>query len=223
VVEVQLNTLSKYEGAFRVAAVSGLITGVAAGTNAAGHLFAMRWSPPTAPYSEKMVRLCVIQRFRAKWRTTAGPTAAQEMALDAFRVTSYSASHAGGTAVNLANPNNMKRTVTPPAAGVNSAGLSASLMADMRIATTAALTNGTETFDAQAFAHDSYSELVVAATVQLGRFDLEFLNQDQPGFPIVLAPNEGIVVRNGAVAMGAGLVGRLVVEVDWLEMSRFPS
>lgn len=221
--DVSLKSITKYEGAFRVAAVSGLITGVAAGTAAAGHLFAMRWSPPAAPYSENMVRLCVIQRFRAKWRTTAGPTAAQEMALDAFRVTGYSASHAGGTAVNLANPNNMKRTVTAPAAGVNSAGLSASLVTDMRIAATAALTNGTETFDAQAFAHDSYSELAAAATVQLGRFELELLNQDQPGFPLVLAPNEGIVVRNGAVAMGANLAGRLIVEVDWLEKSRFPS
>ncbi len=45
------------------AAVSGLLTGVAAGSATAGHLWAMRWNPPTGPNDRRL--FAVIQRLRA--------------------------------------------------------------------------------------------------------------------------------------------------------------
>lgn len=219
--QVQLKSLGKLEGAYRTAAVSGLITGVAAGTATAGHLFAMRWAPSSSPYAENMVRFCAIQRLRAKWRTVAGFTAGQEVGLEAFFARSYSASHTGGTALTLTGNNAQKRTgVAPAAGGAAAGGMPASQMADMRIASTTALTAGTQTLDAQPFARDGYTELAQAATVAVGRFDVEFVNQDQPGYPLVLSPNEGIVIRN-SVAMGAGGTARVIVEVDWLELARY--
>lgn len=212
---VALKSLGKWEGAYRVAAVSGLVTGVAAGAT----LFSMRWSPPAAP-SIGMVKLCAIQRIRAKWRTVAGFTAAQEVGLAAYVARSFSASDSGGTGVNLAGPNHEKRVGIAPPAGVQVGGMPASQMADMRIANTGALTNGTRTPDAQPFMQDVYAELAAAATVGKGRFDVDFGNVDQPGFPIILSANEGVIVTN-TVLMGAGGTARLIVEVDWLEIARY--
>jgi hypothetical protein len=219
--DVSIQRLEKYEGAFRLAATSGLLTGVAAATNAdtgVGHLFAFRWQPTVNPTPTRYLKWCVIQRIRAHWRTISGFTAAQEVGLDMYKVTGYSASHSGGTALTLTAPTNEKRTGVAPAAGVNRGGQYGSQVADLRIATTGALTAGTFTIDSNPLAQDCYAELAAAATVPKGRFDLEFLNQDDPGFPLVLAPAEGIIIRN-TVAMGTGGTARLIVELDWLEVN----
>src|SRR5918911_3408623 len=91
---------------FRTPAESGLITGVAAGTGSAGHLFCFR--NPSASVN------VFVTRVRFRWRTTVGFTAAQEMALQAFKVTAYSVDHSGGTAVT---PLKRRRSAspTPPA------------------------------------------------------------------------------------------------------------
>ena len=79
-------------------------------------------------------------------------------------------------------------------------------------------TAGTHVFDPVPISQDGYAELAAAATVPKGRFDVEFLNADQPAFPLVLAPNEGLCIRN-TVLMGAGGAVRLTVEVDWFELN----
>jgi hypothetical protein len=218
-VQVNLRSLGKFEGAYRVAAVSGLVTGVAAASPTAGHLFAMRWSPPTS--GPRILKVCLIQRIRAKWRTISGFTAAQEVGLDLSVLRGYSANHSGGTAVTLTTQNQQKRGGTTPSTTVSAQGMLPSLMADMRIAAAGALTAGTHTFDAQPIARDGYSENAAAATVPLGRFDMEFLNADAVGdCPIVLGPNEGLCIRN-VVAQGAGGTARIIVEVDWLELTSY--
>jgi hypothetical protein len=213
---VTQRSLGNYEGAYRVAAVSGLITGVAKDAT----VFSMRWNPATTPYSEGMVKLCAIQRLRAKWRTVSGFTAAQEVGLAAFVARSFSANDSGGTAVTLTGPNQEKRVGVAAPTGVNGRGMPASQMTNMQIANTGAMTAGTRTLDAQPFAQDVFAELAAAATVPKGRFDVEFGNTDQPGFPIILSANEGVVITN-TVAMGAGGTARLIVEVDWLELARY--
>lgn len=217
--DVQIAVLKRYEGAFRVCATSGLITAVAAGTATAGHLFAMRWNPPQNPSLTRNLKWCAIQRIRAHWRTVAGFTAAQEVGLDLSVLRGYSGSHSGGTALTpFTTTNQQKRAGTAPSAGINAGGMFPSQMADMRIAGTGALTAGTHVFDPFPISQDGYAELAAAATVPKGRFDVEFLNADQPAFPLVLAPNEGLCIRN-TVLMGAGGAVRLTVEVDWFELN----
>lgn len=218
--DVQVSNLKKYEGAFRVCATSGVLSGIAAATATAGHLFVMRWNPPVSPSTTRYLKWCAIQRIRAKLITIHGPTAAQEIGIDVSVLRGFSANYSGGTALTFGAHDQQKRTGTAPAAGINGGGMQPSQMADMRIASTSALTAGTQTFDAQPIAQDSVSEAASAATVLTGRAVAEFVNQDDPGFPIVLAPNEGICVRN-TILQGAGYTGRLMVEVDWFELNYF--
>jgi len=69
-------------------------------------------------------------------------------------------------------------------------------------------------------ATDVFAELAAAATVSKGKFDVDVLDQDMDRYPIVLAPNEGIVIQN-RVALGAGGTARVIVEIDWLELQRY--
>ena len=213
--QVSLVNLGKREGAFRVAAVSGLTTGIAANAP----VFSMRWNPASSPYQEGMVRFCVIQRLRAKWRTITGFTAAQEIGLAAYVARSFTVADSGGTALTLTTTNAQKRTGVPPGtAGVTTGGMPTT-QATINIATTGTLTAGTRTLDAQPFAEEVFADLAAAATVPKGRFEAEFVNQDQPGFPLVLSPQEGIVIQN-VIAQGAAGTARIIVEVDWLEVAR---
>lgn len=211
-----------YQGGnhFTIAAATGLLTGVAAATASAGHIFAARWNPPTVNGADKKPRYALITRLQALWVTIAGFTGAQEVGLDASIVRAYTASHAGGTAIaipTVANGStNKKRSVSP----VSRAASADSVMADLRVATTGGLTNGTETFDSTPFRQASFSELAAAATVPKGAFGLFNSTDDLSGHPIVLAPNEGIVIRN-SILMGAGGTARVVVEMDWAEVDEF--
>lgn len=195
-----LNTsLRAIEGTrYRLAQQSGLITVVAAATASAGHLFAFRWSSAAG--------VCLVHRVRAKWATVAGFTAAQEIGIDLIRATGYSASHTSGTAATLTGVNLKRRQ-----------SMAASALADARISATGALTAGTHTFDANAMAFDSFSELAAAATVAKGQMVVELDAQMDFGGPLELATNEGFVIRN-TILMGAGGTARLTVEVDWTEV-----
>lgn len=180
---------------YRLAASTGLITTVAAGTASAGHVFAFRWG--------SAAKVALVHRIYVKWRTVAGFTAAQEVGLDVMRATGYSASHSGGTAIVLNAPNLKKRQ-----------SYGASLLTDARISGTGALTAGTHTLDGQHMGADCFAELAAAATVPKGAFDVDI---PFAGCPLQLATNEGFVVRN-TVLMGAGGTARVTVEVDWSEV-----
>lgn len=193
------------QGGYRVAAASGLLTTVAAATGTAGHIFAMRWAPGTATPTQ----FCIVTRFRARWVTVAGFTGAQEVGMDLIIARSFSASYTGGTAMTLTTPSNQKRTSFP-----------GSQMADMRIGTTGALTAGTQTLDSQPIAQCSFSELAAGAAVPKGFMEINLDTQDLDRYPVVLAPNEGLVLRND-ILMGGGGTARVIVEVDWLELERY--
>jgi hypothetical protein len=175
---------------YRMTAVSGLITGVVAGTATAGHLFVFR-NPSSSV-------LLYVTRARFGWYTTTGFTAAQEMALELFRASSYSAAHTGGTAVTA-----QKRKTSYAASA-----------ATARIATTGELTAGTHTLGSQPLLRRGVVELADGAAVVKRTFDLDWIPRDD--HPEALAQNEGLILRN-AVAMGAAGVGRLVAEIDYFE------
>jgi hypothetical protein len=141
-------------------------------------------------------------------KVISGFTAAQEFGFDMSVVRSYSANHTGGT------------TVTPTGNTAKKNVLNAtSSIADMRIATTGALTAGTQTFDANPIGQDTFSDLAAAATVQHNA-TFEYDMSQEEDEPIVLNANEGIVVRN-LILMGAGGTARLTVDLDWQELERY--
>lgn len=188
-----------------------LAAALAAGTGSAGHVFAFRWGDAT--------RLAVITKFKTRFLPLTPFTAAtltDHSSFDAFIVRSYTASHSGGTSLTPTSNNAKMRT-----------SMGTSLVTDMRISTTAALTNGTETFDAFPFAQSirkgnrvnpaAATEETIMPAMDGMEMDFDMGGGDHP---IVLAQNEGIVIRNRTVWPAAG-TGILTVLVAWAEVAAF--
>ena len=197
------------EGAYRSGKYSGLITTVAAGTGTAGHLWAARWSVPAATQLLDKRRVAVLQRLRIRAKTIAGFTAAQEFQIALYKMTAYTAAHTGGSAVVAE-----KKLNTMPAP-----------LLTQRIAAAAELTAGTHTIGTDPIGADSSAELAAAATVAKGSAEIFLSSEDLIQHPIELfdtgAAAEGLLLRN-EILMGAGGTVRLTVEMDWLELQRYP-
>lgn len=209
---VNVQTLKIGEGAYRSGAKTGLLTGISAGTATAGHVWAARWAPATPSgagtgMAQKRM-FAVLQRFRARWYTITGFTGAQEVGLDLFRLTGYSAAHTGGNAL------------TPTPKRSNFRGAPSAALLTGRIATTADLTSGTHVIDTDPMASGAFAELAAGAAVPKGLFELFLSTDDLDRYPVVLAANEGLLLRN-TIAMGAAGTARVVVEMDWLEVERY--
>lgn len=192
-------------GSYRMAAFSGLMATIAAGTGSAGHVFAFRWSDAT--------RLCLVRLLKINYTVVTGFTAAQELSFDAFVARGYTADHGGGTALTLGGNNQKKRT---------SMGTSlVTTAASARIASATALTGSSFTLDANPILVGAGKTLAAAATVQDIAFS-ELMDMTDGGaeHPIVLAQNEGIVVRNG-ILMGAGGTVRMGIQFAWEEVSSY--
>lgn len=199
-------------GSYRFSVLTGtLAAALAAGTGTAGHVFAARWTDAT--------RLAVITRLRTRFMpltpfTTS--TLSDHTSFDAFILRSYSGSHSGGTALTLTGNSFKMRT-----------SMGTTLFGDIRIATTAALTNGTHTFDPHAFATTlrkgnrinptATTEEVIQPTDTEISLDFNTANGEHP---IVLAQNEGICIRNRTVWPAAG-TGILTVDMAWAEVTAY--
>lgn len=195
------------EGSYRTGRHSGLITGVAAGSATDGHLWACRWSLTAAQQLTDKRRIAVIQRLRVRAFTVAGYTAAQEVRLAVYKLTGYTAAHSGGTGAVALTPTPKRSCPAVQMTG--------------RMAGTDQLTAGTQTIGTDPIAVGAYAELAAAATVQKGAIDILLSTEDLIQDPIQLAIDEGLLVRN-EVAQGAGGTMRLVVEMDWHELQRYP-
>jgi len=191
-------------GFYRMSVQSGLITTIAAGTATAGHLFAFRNASTT---------LVVPIYIGVKWRTVTAFTAAQEVGMELVVARSYTASHTAGTAIVLTGNNGKKRTSYPTSV-ISTSG-------DARIATTAALTAGTHTLDDNSVAQDQFAELATGAAVQKGRMDIVWDMTNGQDAPLILAQNEGFVLRN-KILMGAGGTARVSIEIQWAEATAYP-
>jgi uncharacterized membrane protein len=166
--------------------------GIAFGTASAGHLFAARFAPTGAGAN----LLFHVTRLRILWQTLAGFTAAQELAIAAYKITAVSA-YSSSTQVPVA--------LAP--------GYGASQLLGYKSGTSAAISGGGPTIGGQLL-RGGFAELAAGATVQKGFIDEELLATVHP--VVVLAANEGILVRN-EILMGAGGLGRLTVELDGYE------
>ena len=180
------------EGRYHLAEFTGLMTGIAAN----GEIFQARWTDST--------HLALIKYLRISYSVITGFTAAQELAFRADMVTGWSADGSGGTSITPGSTN-LKRRISYPTSKFGS----------LRIATTGALTAGTKTINTQAIAAAVRKTMAAAATVQDSDFTVE-VNFDFEGGPIILAQNEGLIVRN-VIAMGAAGTIRGMISIRWEE------
>lgn len=188
-------------GSYQIAAISGAVTGVGAGSP----VFSMRWAPGTGA-------LCMINSVYVSATVTVGFTAAQELEYGMFVARGFTVSDTGGTQQVLSGANQKMRT---------SMGTSLfSSGGDMRISSTAALTAGTRTLDSQPMNANSFWSPAATAGSNLSNVNIALFDRQPGEYPIVLANNEGMVINN-VLAMGAGGVVRLVVYVNWTEVATY--
>lgn len=195
-------------GAYRFSVVTGTL---AAALAASAVVFSARWGDAT--------RLAVITQLRARFMPLTPFTAAtltDHTSFDAFIGRTFTASHTGGTALTLTG-NSFKTR----------ASMGSTLFTDLRIATTAALGGGTVTLDPHPFEGSlrkgnrvnpaaATEEIIMPSTDGLD-VDMDVASGDHP---IVLAQNEGIVIRNRTVWPAAG-TGILKVAMAWLECTSY--
>jgi hypothetical protein len=193
-------------GHYHFASVTGTM---AAALAAGGIFFAFRWGDAS--------RLAVVYKIQVGFQALTAFTAATlvDFGFDAHLGRTYTASHTGGTAVTLTGNNLKTRT-----------SMGSTLATDIRIATTAALGGGTITLDANPFANsigDPQRVNPAAATEEQRVNDptLEWSPDVASGqAPIVLAQNEGIVLRNRAVWPAAG-TGVFRCVFAWAEVDAY--
>lgn len=188
-------------GSYQIAAISGAVTGVGAGSP----VFSVRWAPGTGA-------LCLINSVSVSATVTVGFTAAQELEYGMFVARGFTVSDTGGTQQVLSGANQKMRTNM--GTSLFSAG------GDMRISSTAALTAGTRTLDSQPMNANSFWSPAATAGSNLSNVNIALFDRQPGEYPIVLANNEGMVINN-VLAMGAGGVVRLVVYVNWTEVATY--
>lgn len=189
-------------GIYKVSAISGTI---AAALAANSEVFQFRW--PEAS------NLALVYRVRVSAAPIAVTTVAAIFGLEMRVARSWTVAGSGGTRLTLTGNNAKLRT-----------SMGTSLVNDAGIATTAALTVGTKTLEAQATG---------AAVMQLGTLAVTGFGENRilaptPLFdangesqmPLVLAQNEGFVIRNPFVGP-ATMTWSIQVEVVWAEVTTF--
>lgn len=188
-------------GAYSIALVSGSI---AAPLAAGSTLFSMRWTDAT--------RLCLVRSVRVSAIVNGTITTAVNFDVEAIVVRGFSASDSGGTAAVFTGNNNKMRT-----------SFGSSLMGDMRISSTGALAVGTRTVDAQAEGRLQGTTGTVIGTQIFGsgQGPIYIIDREPPGqYPLVLATNEGLLIRNPLVGPATGTFQLLVV-VEWQEVASY--
>lgn len=181
--------------AYRVSMKSGSLTIAAA----SGTLFSMLWT--------NTAKRCLVWRFNWHWSILTAFGAAQEIRHSLYIARGTTVANSGGAAATLTTTNGL----------LDSLGSVTSVMGDMRMCTTAELTEGTTTRDAQSIATRS---MWVSNALIIGNlspyFDYRY-GDTMSINPITLRAGEQLELVNDIV-MGATGVMRLVVEVEWSEV-----
>ena len=196
----------KLRGRYRNVVRSGALTGVAAHTTTAGHVFTFRWDDATVTGLNAFVRYVGIQ-----FQLTTAYGTDQEHAYGLYCARGYTASHTGGTAIDVGG------TIT--GTGKRFTNQSASLLTSMRMGTTDALTAGTHTIDAQPQGIVSAFAETVGDTIphRASGAGLGTLwDSRATGDHLMFDNDEGFIISN-LVLMGATGVGNLTVCVEWDE------
>lgn len=181
-------------GAYRLSVATGVM---AAGLAANSEIFQFRWTDAT--------RLCVIHRLIFDGMGGIVAFTAGSVVIQALVARSFTAAGTGGTAATITGNNQKVRT-----------SHGTTLLGEARVATTAALGAGTKTLDSQAF-----GQVASGISATAGDKVPEGTLFDSTGgqeHPIVLAQNEGVVVRATVPATGTWTGG---VSIAWSEVSAY--
>jgi hypothetical protein len=182
------------DGVRRLSLFTGL---VAAGAAAGSEIFQFRWTS-----SVKQARILAVE-FLGLGATTnfaAGP-----IVIEGVIARSFTAAGTGGTAATITGNNSKTRTTQP-----------LTLLGEARIATTAALGAGTKTLDTQGFGGVVTSSLTAASSAPVALIPRHlFKAADNAGQPIILAQNEGVIVRATVPGTGTWTAG---VAISWVEL-----
>jgi hypothetical protein len=181
--------------AFRIAMQSGSLTlGAASGT-----LFSMLWT--------NTAKRCLVWKLNWHYATLVALGAAQEISMSLYIARATTVANSGGTAATLTGTNGL----------LDSLGTMTSVMGDMRMCTTATLTEGTTTRGTQAITSKTAwlnNALIVGPIYN--SYDATY-GDSMSTNPITLRAGEQLELVND-VLMGASGVFRLVVEVEWSEV-----
>lgn len=186
-------------GALGIYSASGLSGTIAAGLGAASEICQFRWTDAT--------------RYGAIFRVTldgvAGSATSFVAGFGAVNLTiarAWTGDGTGGTALTLTGNNQKLRTA-----------MGTALVGTLRITTTAALGAGTKTLDANPVDQISLT-FGTAANVQVTGRVVLFDAMETNYMPIILASNEGVVVRATVPGTGTWQTG---VTIDWAELAAF--
>ena len=172
----------------------GVTSGSIAATLAAlSPLFSFRWGSTT--------RLCVPDFISVGVSVNSVITTSVSMPIELVIARGFTASDSVGTAIDLTTNNNKYRT-----------SFATSLVTDARISTTVLLTAGTRTLDAQAAAVIP----CVTGTAIGNPLAMTTIYSRSSLFPIVLAQDEGLIIRNQSAGPATGTF-TLHVQMRWFE------
>lgn len=175
-----------------ITGVSTLLTGVAA----AGPLFSFR---------NIGTNLMMVRRISVGFVTTTAFTAAQGLYYNLIKANGFTVSDTGGAAIYVAGANKHRSSMTNIASAP-----------DVRMCTTAALTAGTRTLEAQPLMTACGTSSAVGTSMPMSLL----LSHDTGDYPLIIAQNEGFTITNG-LAMGAAGVINLIVAMEYAEVTAF--
>lgn len=183
-------------GVYKKSTLSGTM---AAGLAAAANVYSYRWGDAT--------RLGVVQKVTIDGLSgSATAFTAGFGSLRMFQARSFTASDTGGTAGTLTGNNSKLRT-----------SMGTTLLTDLRMSSTAALTAGTRTLDSEAVGQISLT-FGTATSVQYLNTTVLFGEDVGPEMPIVCAQNEGFVIQATVPATGTWQFG---VSTRWAEVTAY--
>jgi hypothetical protein len=189
-------------GSYAISAVTGTL---AAAIAANSELAQFRWTDAT--------RLAAVRRVRVSAGMNVAATAAALLSLEAVIARAFTAAGSGGTALTITGNAGKLRT-----------SMGTTLLGELRVATTAALGAGTKTLDANGIGILAYGILTGAITVTpqgtiVPLSDL-YDCDNADGHPVVLAQNEGVVVKTGIINPAA-MTWNLGVTFRWSELAAY--
>jgi hypothetical protein len=205
---LEYNYPSATLGLYRLAVITS-----AAQWSANSNVFAARWAP-AAPNSSA---LAVLLRLRASLAIAAAgitPVAQRVDPLVAFVARQYTARDTtNATAITISGHNAKLRT-----------SMGTTLFANIDVASAAAgLSSGTKTVDGNAFGTMQMSAGAAFVSIGTGVLTADMYNWQTLGqHPVVLSPNEGILVQWGATALTTTTATALItIEMEWAEVLAF--
>lgn len=190
-------------GYYRISQATGTI---AAALAANGELYQFRWTDAT--------RLCAVMKVVISAGANVAASAAGLVDLGIAVARSFTVAGTGGTAATITGNNGKLRT-----------SMGTTLLGESRVATTAALGAGTKTLDTQGignvFIGIGTGAITAASRLQLVDRVALFDADGEGQHPLILAQNEGFVVKNGATAWPAAMTWGMSVTVVWAELTAY--